>query len=59
MLSNTLRVNFFFLKITHILYPHYHPKILRHALKSKKEQVCLYSGDFVVNQKENEDENKK
>ena len=52
-------MNFFFLKITHILYPHYHPKILRHALKSKKEQVCLYSGDFMVNQKENEDENKK
>ena len=52
-------MNFFFLKITHILHPNYHPKILRHTLKSTKEQVCLYAGDFMVNQKENEDENKK
>ena len=36
--------NFCYLKIIHILYPHYHPKILGHTLKKKNKSVngCIY-----------------
>ena len=44
MLRNTLRLNFCYFKIIHIIHPRYHPKILGHILKNKQEkQVCLYS----------------
>ena len=44
MLSNTLRLNFGFLKIIHILHPRYHPKIIEHTLKlSKRASVsCIH-----------------
>ena len=43
MLSNTLRLNFCYLKITHSLHPRYHPK-LRDILKNKqkKKYVCIH-----------------
>ena len=43
MLSNTLRLNFFYLKITYILHPYYHPKIIGRILKNKqqKKYVCI------------------
>ena len=44
MLSNTLRLNFYHLKIIHILHPRYHPKIIAHFLKNeqKSKYVCLH-----------------
>ena len=41
MLSNALRLNFCFLKIIHILHPHYHPKIIEHIIKSKPKNKCV------------------
>ena len=35
MLSNTLRLNFCYLEVAHILHPRYHPKITEHILKNK------------------------
>ena len=42
MLSNTLKLNISYLKIIHILHPHYHPKIIVYILKNKpkKNYVC-------------------
>ena len=40
MLSNNLRLNVSYLKITHILHPRYHPKIIGHILKNKC--VCIH-----------------
>ena len=37
MLSNTLGLNFSYLKIIHILHPRYHPKIIGHILKNKQK----------------------
>ena len=36
ILRSILRVNFYYLKIIHILYPCYHPKIIGHILKNKE-----------------------
>ena len=33
MLSNTIRLNFDYLKIINILHPNYHPKIIGHTQK--------------------------
>ena len=41
MLSNTLRLNFYYLKIIHILHPRYHPKIIGHILKNKQKNKCV------------------
>ena len=44
MLNNTLRQNFDYLKIVHILHPHYHPEIIQHVLKNKRKKkgVCIH-----------------
>ena len=48
MLSNTLKLNFWYLQIIHILHPRYNPKIKGHILKNivniKSVSVwsCLY-----------------
>ena len=47
MLSSTLRPNFCYLKIIHILHPRYHPKIIGHIPhilknKQKNKRVCIY-----------------
>ena len=44
MLSNTLRLNFCYLKIIHILHPRYHPKIIGGILqnKQKNKYVCIH-----------------
>ena len=57
MLSNTLRLNFYYLEIIHILPPRYHPKTIGHILKNKpkKKCVCIHT----INHNENEDENEK
>ena len=41
MLSNTLRLNFCYLKIIHILQPRYHPKIVGYILKNKPKSECV------------------
>ena len=60
MLSNTLRLNFCYLKIIHIFHPRYHPKVIGHILKSnQKNKVCPYSWDYTTNHDEKEDKNEK
>ena len=58
MLSNSVRLNFCYLKIFHILHPCYYPKIM-HILKNKQKNKCPYSSDYMINYNENEDENEK
>ena len=44
ILSNTLRLNFCYLKIIHILHPRYHPKLKGYTLKNKQKKskcVCI------------------
>ena len=55
MLSNTLRLNFSYLKIIHILHPRYHRKIKGHILKNKLKNKCVCI--YTTNRNENEDEN--
>ena len=47
MLSNTLRLNFSYLKIIHILYPLYHPKIIGHILKNKPKNKGVFINDIT------------
>ena len=42
MLSNTLRLNFCYLKVIHILRARYHPKIIWHKNKLKNKRVCIH-----------------
>ena len=46
------------LKISHILHPRYHPKIIGRILKINKI-TSLYSWDYTINHNENKDENEK
>ena len=41
MLSSTLRLNFCYLKIIHILHPRYHPEIIGHILENKQKNMCV------------------
>ena len=41
MLSNTARLDFCYLKVIHILYPRYHPKIIEYILKNKQNKKCV------------------
>ena len=42
-LSSTLRLNFCYLKIIHILHPRHHPKVKGHILKQKNQKcVCIH-----------------
>ena len=41
ILSNTLRLNFCYLQIIHILHPRYHPKITGCILKNKQKNKCF------------------
>ena len=60
MLSKTLSLNFCYLKIIHILHPHYRPKLIGYTLKTwQRSMLCLYSRDYTINLDENEDENEK
>ena len=59
ILSNTLRLKFFYLKILYSS-PTLSSKSNRaHPKKKAKEQVCLYSCDYTINHNENDDENEK
>ena len=46
-LSNTLRLNFDYLKIIHILHPRYRPKIIVHTLKNKQKNKCFYIHEII------------
>ena len=59
MQSNTLRVNFFYLKIIHILHPSYHPKIKGHIIKNNQIINVSVFMRLCVNHNENEDKNEK
>ena len=48
MLSNTLRLNFCYLKIIHILHPHYHPKIIGHILKNKQKNKGVFIHETIL-----------
>ena len=47
ILSNTLRLNFCYLKIIHILHPRYHPKIIGHILKNKQKDMNLCIHEII------------
>ena len=47
MLSDTLRLNFCYLKMIHILHPHYHPKLIGHILKIKQKNKCVYIHEIM------------
>lgn len=38
--NNALQLNFSYLKLTHIIYQRYHPKVIRHLLKNKRKNKC-------------------
>ena len=47
MLSNTLRLNFCYLKIIHILHLRYHPKLIVHILKNKQMKRCVCIHEII------------
>ena len=47
MVSITLRLNIGFLKMIHILHPHYHPKIIGHTLKNKQKNKCVFIDEII------------
>ena len=47
MLSNTLRLNFYYLKIIHTLHLRYNPKIMGHILKNKQKNKCVYIHEIM------------
>ena len=56
MLSNTLRENFCYLKIIHILRPHYHPKTIGYKISKRSVSFLM---KYKINDNENGDENEK
>ena len=44
---STLRLNFCYLKIIHILHPSYHLKIIGHILKTKQTSKCVCIHDIT------------
>ena len=60
MVSNTLRLNFCYLKIIDILHSRYHPTIIGHILKNKQKNKCVCINEIIrLIVIENENENKK
>ena len=47
ILSNTMRINFCYLKIFHILPPRCHPKIIGHILKNKQKNKYLFIHETI------------
>ena len=59
MRSNTLRLNFHYLKIIRILHLRYHPKVIGHTLKNKLKNKFISIHVIMRSRNENEDENEK
>ena len=47
MLSNTLKLNFWYLKIIHILHERYHPKMIDHILTNKHKSKCVCIHEII------------
>ena len=47
MLNNTLRLIFRYLKIIRTHHPQYHPKIIGHFLKNKRNSKCVCINDII------------
>ena len=47
MLSNTLRQNFCYLKIIHILHQRYYLRIIGHSLKNKQKNKCFCIHEII------------
>ena len=47
MVTNTLRLNFWYLKIIHILHPRYHARIIGHSLKNKEKNRCVCIHEII------------
>ena len=47
MLSNTLRLNFCYLKIIHILHARYHPNIIWYILENKQNKKCVCFREII------------
>ena len=47
MLSNTVKLDFWYLKIIHILDPPYHPKIIGDILKNKSKNKCVCTHEII------------
>ena len=47
MVSTTLRLDFCYLKIIHILHPRYHPDIKGHFLENKQKNKCVCTYDII------------
>ena len=47
MLSNTLELNFCYLKVIHVLHANYHPKIMGHILKNKQKNKCVRVHEII------------
>ena len=58
-LSNTLWLNFCYLKIIYFLHPCYHPKIIGDVLNMYETQGCQFWLNYMINGNENEAENEK
>ena len=48
MPSNTLKLNFCYLKIIHILHPRYYPKIVGHILNNKQKNMCVCMREILT-----------
>ena len=58
-MSNTLSLNFCYLKIFCFFHPLYHPKIIEDILKMYKNQLRLSYWHYMINDNEYDVENKK
>ena len=58
MLTDTLRLNFHYLQIIHILHPCYHPKIIGHILKNSKRTTVSVSHRYNINRPRSRHEHK-
>ena len=58
MVSNTLRLNFCYLKIVYILHPRYHPKLMGHIPKNMQKNKCVCFHE-TIDHNENGDKNEK
>ena len=41
MLSKTLRLNFCYLKVIHIVHPHYHGNMMGYILRNNQKEKCV------------------
>ena len=49
MLSHSLRLNFWHLKIIQIFQPRYKPRMIGYIVKDKQKNKCLYSWHYTIN----------